>query len=71
MLIIAFIDFGRNEITFVTTENFITFGCVWSKICGFRISRKSYFLFYEISAATKVILIDFKKLGFIEPSLAR
>jgi len=28
MLIIAFIDFGSNEITFVTTENFITFGCV-------------------------------------------
>jgi hypothetical protein len=71
MLIIAFIDFGRNEITFVTTENFITFGCVWSKIGGFRVSRNSYFLLYEISAATKVIFINLIKLGFLEHSLGR
>jgi len=71
MLIIALIDFGRNEITFVTTVNLITCGCVWSKIGGFRISRKSYFLLYEISAATKVIFISLIKLGFLEQSLAR
>jgi hypothetical protein len=71
MLIIAFIDFRRNKFTFVTTGNFITFGCVWSKIEGFRISRKIYFLLYDVSAATMVIFINLITLGFLEQSLAR